>query len=123
MKKYGVEIMIVGHAHWLEYSTLSKDHQWKYLESEYGPIKKNCSDKEIFTTDIREMHSAYGEKFHQFTVGSAGALFYEGTCPIIDFDGDLVYRTTQQPGVMSAEVTTKLFQAKFINQDGSIGYS
>lgn len=93
MKKYGVELLIVGHAHWLEYSNLSKDHQWKYLDREYGPVVKNCTDKEIFTTETREIHYSYGEKFHQFTVGSAGALFYEGTCPLIDFDGDIVYRS------------------------------
>ena len=122
MKKYGVELLIVGHAHWLEYSNLSKDHQWKYLDREYGPVVKNCTDKEIFTTETREIHYSYGEKFHQFTVGSAGALFYEGTCPLIDFDGDIVYRSTSRPGIMTMEATVDTIKATFVYDDGSEGY-
>ena len=122
LRKYKVDIMIVGHEHWLEYSNQEYDHQWKYMDVEYGPVIKNCSDKEVMFTDIRETHQTYGQRFHQFTVGTAGAIWVDSTCPIKDMDVNLVYRSITHPGSMSVEITTNLFKTSFVNSDGTISY-
>ena len=122
LKQYHVEILIVGHEHRSEYANQVYDHEWKYLESEYGPIVKNCTDREVFVTEIRETHQVFGERFHQFTVGNAGDKTDDPTCPLLDMDIDLVYRSTASLQTLSVEVTTDLFKGTFVNADGSVGY-
>ena len=122
LRKYGVDIIIAGHENWLEYSNQEYAHQWRYLDVEYDPVVNNCTDKEIFTTETREIHQTYGERFHQFTVGTAGAVWVDLVCPVKDMDVNLVYRSATQTGTMSVEVTTDLLKASFLNADVTIPY-
>ena len=116
-------IMIVGHEHWLEYSNQEYDHEWKYMDTEYGPIVLNCTDKELLFSGTREVHQVYGERFHQFTVGHTLAFDGDPTCPYKDMDVNLKWRSIVKPAQMTLEITEDLFKAVFMYDDESVPYS
>ena len=97
LRKYGVDIMIVGHEHWNEYSNQEYDHQWKYIDIEYGPIVLNCTDKELLFSGTREVHDTYGKRFHQLTIGHTVNFEGDPTCPVLDMDVNLKWRSTLRP--------------------------
>lgn len=122
LKKYKVEIIITGHEHWLDYSNMDYNYNIRYPTEEYGPVIVNCTDSEVFKTETREVDYYLGEKLHQFVVGSAGAIWWKSACPILDTDGDMLYRSTSLPGIMTMEVTYELLTATYIYSDGTVGY-
>ena len=122
LRKYGVDIMIVGHEHWLEYSNQEYDHEWRFMDVEYGPVILNCTDREILFTGTREVHDTYGQRFHQFTIGHVVGFMNDPTCPVADMDVNLKWRSTLHPGHMTIEMTEDLFKATFIYSDGTTAY-
>ena len=122
LRKYGVDIMIVGHEHWLEYSNQEYDHEWRFMDTEYGPIVNNCTDREVLFTGTREVHDTYGQRFHQFTIGHIVGFMNDPTCPIRDMDVNLKWRSTLHPASATLEITEDLFKVSYIYSDGTTAY-
>ena len=85
LRKYQVDIMFVGHDHWIEYANMHPTYQVRFPDSRRGPVIDYCSNKkEIINTSSRIQTFSKGERVHQFIAGSGGA-FLDDTFIIIFF--------------------------------------
>lgn len=114
LREYKVDIMLVGHDHWLEYANMDPEYQIRFPSTRRGPIIDECKDKkEIILTETREVSFKKGEKLHQFLVGSGGADL-DSLCPYEDQDGEVYWRNIQGYGVMTVEMNSKVFTATYV---------
>jgi len=114
LRKYNIDAIFTGHEHWVEYSNMYPDYAIRFPNDDRGPLRLNCTEDEILLTESRVLNFAKGEVLHQFTVGNGGADL-DDSCPLLDQDGDVIFRNNQDNGAMQVEVTADRLTAIYYN--------
>lgn len=122
LRKYKVDMAIVGHNHQFEYSNLGPNDDILFPGRDYGEVIDDCKDKEeIINTPTRLQEFKKGEVLHQFMVGASGKSF-DPICPYREQDGKVYFKNIRKHGMMSIEVDSKHFTAKYLEGVNNVVY-
>ena len=98
LRKYKIDMAIVGHNHMFEYSNIGYSEQIRFPGKKHGPVIIDCKDrKEIMNTPTRYQEFKKGEQLHQFMVGGSAKEF-DDICPYYEQDGKVYFQNIEDHG-------------------------
>ena len=122
LQRYKVDMAIVGHKHMFEYANIGYSDQIRFPGKANGPLIEDCKEKkEIINTPTRTQVFKKGETLHQFMVGGSGREFKD-ICPYYDQDGKVLFQSIKEHGMVTIEVDSKHFTAKYLQGPQQVEY-
>lgn len=113
LRKYKLDMAIVGHKHMFEYANINWNQEIKYPGEDTGPVIDDCENKdEILIKSSRKQIFKKGDTLHQFMIGGSGRKF-KNICPYKDQDGNVYFQNVKQHGMATVEADTKHFSVKY----------
>lgn len=112
LRKYGVELVFVGHEHWAEYANMAPSYETRFPPNE-PKMKMNCTDDtEILVHEQRIQTFKKGTMLHQFISGNGGHTLRE-ICPLMEQDGEVYIKNTAYHGITAVEATSEKVSVTF----------
>lgn len=122
LRKYKVDFAFVGHNHRFEYSNIGYSDKIKFPGTDYGDVIDDCGSKqEIINTPTRLQEFKKGDKLHQIMMGGSGRKFAK-ICPYREQDGNVYFQNVEEHGMVSIEVNSRQFTAKYHQKVDKIVY-